>query len=219
MALSLFVGGPGLLPQAPATVLAAPVESAVSAQANRRAPAAQADPAKQPAQSNPYEDPTQCTYRAWELAAKAGHRLPRFYNAENWRQAALDCGMRVEDTLTEHAVGGIAVWSAYTGGTGWAGHVGYVLKVEGNRFLVQERNWIPAADGERWVEWEEGISFIILECPEPARQAEPAEAPSPQPQPASGIGAQPLLPDVPWPRLDLVSAPNLMPGPEILTDC
>ena len=169
--------------------------------------AAAPEPKVQPAPSNPYEDSTQCTYRAWELAANAGHPLPRFYNAENWRQAALDCGMKVEDTLTQNAVGGIAVWSAYTGGTGWAGHVGYVTKVDGNRFLVQDRNWVPATDTERWVEWEEGISFIILEQPTPEPAASKVAEASEQ---APASATPDLTPSAPWMPLDLTSALRML---------
>jgi surface antigen len=130
------------------------------------------------AHTNPYEDPSQCTARAWDLAAGAGHKLPRFGDGNAWRQAAIDHGYQVQDKLTEQSVNSVAVWDSYVGGTFDAGHVAWVTKVDldHGRFYVQERNWSPGADSERWVDWEPGMSFIVFPAPPPAP---PAAAPAP----------------------------------------
>lgn len=124
-------------------------------------------------ESNPYLDPSQCVYLAWELAEQAGHRLPNWGDAAEWRQGAIGSGYRVSDTLSPDAVNSIAVWGPGVGGTSYAGHVGWVLEVDGNRFLVRDRNW-DGYDSRRWVDWEPGISFIILGArPEDLRVVEP----------------------------------------------
>lgn len=135
----------------------------------------QAEHAKSAPESNPYADSTQCTYRAWDLAAKAGHKLPWFAgDAKNWNEGATEHGLKVSDTIDTSVVGSVAVWEAGVDGTGYAGHVGYVVEVKGDKFRVQERNWTPAADGERWVTWQKGISFIKLEEPKPAPSTDSA---------------------------------------------
>ncbi len=149
---------------------------------------------------NPYEDSSQCTYRAWELAAQAGHILPRFYDAGNWAQAAADAGYTVEDKLTADAVNSVAVFAPGAGGASWAGHVAWVTAVDGDRFYIKERNWSAGQDSERWVTWEPGISFIVF----PAAPAAPAPAPTPEPVAAApalsgtldlaGMGPQGLVP-------------------------
>ncbi len=141
-------------------------------------------------ESNPYADSTQCVYRAWDLAAKAGHKLPWFAgNAKDWREGAKKHGLTVVDTIDPSVVNSVAIWDAGVGGAGDAGHVAWVVEVKGNRFRVQERNWIPASDGERWVTWEKGISFIKFDEPQPA-QAEPADAaPAQEASPAQGASA------------------------------
>ncbi len=145
---------------------------------------------------NPYEDSSQCTYRAWELAAQAGHVLPRFYDAANWSQAAADAGYTVQDTLTPNAVNAVAVWASGAGGASWAGHVAWVTAVDGDRFYVKERNWSAGEDTERWVTWEQGISFIVFPSAPPAPAAEPAAAtpPATDSLAIAGIGPQGLIP-------------------------
>lgn len=133
-------------------------------------------------ESNPYADSTQCVYRAWELAAKVGHKLPWFAgDAKDWKEGAIEHGLKVSDTIDPSVVHSVAVWDSGVGGAGSAGHVGWVVEVKGNRFRVQERNWVPATDGERWVTWEKGISFIKLEEPKPA-PTQPANTPPAQGQ-------------------------------------
>ncbi|MDI7276890.1 MAG: CHAP domain-containing protein [Anaerolineae bacterium] len=131
---------------------------------------------------NPYSDRRQCTYRAWELAAEAGHRLPKFGNAANWRQGALDAGYTVSDLLTPECVNSVAVWQRGVGGASWAGHVAWVTEVRGDQFRIQERNWSWARDTERWVTWQKGISFIVFKeeapPPPPAQSEPPATAPA-----------------------------------------
>ncbi len=154
-------------------------------------------------ESNPYSYPSQCTYRAWDLAAEAGHKMPNYGDAADWKQGALDDGLTVSDTLTPDCVGSVAVWAPYVGGTGWAGHVAWVTEVDGNRFHVLERNWIPGADGERWIEWEEGISFIIFPKPEP-EPAPPAEPePESEPEPALLAESEPAPPPEPTPAEEM----------------
>ncbi len=117
---------------------------------------------------NPYIDSSQCVYRAWELAAAAGHPLPQFGNACAWRQGALNCGYTVRDSLGAECVDSVAVWSSSVAPD--YGHVGWVTAVDGNRFYVKDRNWIAGQDYEHWVDWQPGISFITfgssthLEC-------------------------------------------------------
>lgn len=147
-----------------------------------------------PPSSNPYSDPTQCLYRAWDLAAQAGHRLPWFPgNARDWRQGAIRHGYEVVDRIDPSVVHSIAVWGGGVGGASWAGHVGWVVAVDGNRFLVQDRNWIPATDYEHWVTWVPGISFIKLgpapapppkATPPPPTPTPPPPTPTPTPTPA-----------------------------------
>lgn len=170
--------------------------------ANATTQATHADTSSIP-ESNPYADSTQCVYRAWDLAAKAGHKLPWFAgNAKDWREGAIKHGLKVTDTIDPSVVNSVAVWDAGVGGAGDAGHVAWVVEVKGNRFRVQERNWIPASDGERWVTWEKGISFIKFEEPQPA-QTEPANAAPAQEQPpaqgASAAGSGPAAVSDPQP--------------------
>lgn len=163
-------------------------------------PAAAGNPAAQAAppipQSNPYSNPTQCVYGAWLFAAEAGHKLPYFGVAKNWRQAAIDYGYEVVDTIDPSVVHSVAVWGAGVGGVSWAGHVGWVLDVQGDRFLVRDRNWIPARDYEHWVTWQAGISFIKLgepESPEPTPTAAPPTA-TPEPPTPTPTSPPPATP-------------------------
>ncbi len=130
---------------------------------------------------NPYSDRRQCTYRAWELAAEAGHRLPKFGNARNWRQGAIDAGYTVVDELTPECVNSVAVWQSGVGGASWAGHVAWVTEVRGDEFHIKERNWSWGRDTERWVKWQRGISFIVfkVEAPPPAVPAPAPADPTP----------------------------------------
>ncbi len=142
-------------------------------------------------ESNPYADSTQCIYRAWQLAAQAGHKLPWFAgDAKDWKEGAIEHDLPVSDTIDPSVVGSVAVWQPGAGGASWAGHVGWVVEVKDNQFRVQDRNWVPAADDERWVTWEEGISFIKLEAPKP----EPPKAPEPTPAAAPADPAPPAGP-------------------------
>ena len=148
--------------------------------------------------SNPYADSTQCVYRAWELAARAGHKLPWFAgDAKDWREGAMEHGLKVSDTIDPSVVHSVAVWDAGVGGAGYAGHVAWVVEVKGNRFRVQERNWVAGTDTERWVTWEKGISFIKLEEPKPAPAPNPAPAQAapaaPAPAAQGAAPTQPLL--------------------------
>jgi len=145
--------------------------------------------------SNPYADPTQCLYRAWDLAAQAGHKLPWFPgDAKDWRQGALGYGYEVVDTIDPSVVHSVAVWGPGVGGASWAGHVGWVVAVDGDRFLVQDRNWIPATDWEHWVTWVPGISFIKL-------GSKPAPPPTPPPTPAPPTPAPPPPAPTPTPTV------------------
>ncbi|HOQ97854.1 MAG TPA: CHAP domain-containing protein [Anaerolineae bacterium] len=134
-------------------------------------------------ETNPYHNPTQCVYRAWELAAAAGYKLPYFGNAMNWRQGAIDAGYDVIDRVDPSCIYSVIVWGPSVGGVSSLGHVGWVVAVDGNRVLVQDRNWIPATDYEHWVEWVPGISFIRLggieaAQPEPTAAATPTASPT-----------------------------------------
>lgn len=151
---------------------------------NTTTQAAHADAPSVP-ESNPYADPSQCTAGAWDFAAQAGHKLPWFAgDATDWKQGAIEHGLKTSDTLDSSVVHGVAVWEGGVGGTGSAGHVGYVTEVKGDQFHVHERNWnAPGADGDRWVTWEKGISFIKLENPQPSQ---PANATQSNPAPAQG---------------------------------
>ena len=181
-------------------------------------------------ESNPYADSTQCVYRAWELAARAGHKLPWFAgDAKDWREGAIEHGLPVSDTIDPSVVHSVAVWDAGVDGAGYAGHVAWVVEVKGNRFRVQERNWVPATDTERWVTWQKGISFIKLEEPKPAPAANPAPAQAaparePAPAPQAPAAAQLLAPASvqPWqpvqPSADMLRSPlpALMPAAALL---
>jgi surface antigen len=148
-----------------------------------------------PPDSNPYSDPTQCLYRAWDLAAQAGHKLPWFPgDAKDWRQGALSYGYEVVDTIDPSVVHSVAVWGPGVGGASWAGHVGWVVAVDGNQFLVQDRNWIPATDWEHWVTWVPGICFIKL-----GSTPAPPPTPPPTPQPPSPTPAPPTATPTPTP--------------------
>ncbi len=161
ISLGMLLSGAGLIVPPVPTALA---QAAATAGEGGGSAHAQAIP-----DTNPYADPTQCVYGAWQFAAEAGHKLPWFAgNATDWKEGAREHGLEVVDTISPDVVHGIAVWHAGVGGTGSAGHVGFVEQVDGNRFLVKDRNWVPAADDERWVTWEEGISFIVLEKPQQA---------------------------------------------------
>ena len=139
---------------------------------------------------DPYPDSTQCTYRAWQLAAQAGHKLPWFAgDATDWRQGALDDGLRVVDQLDPSVVNSVAVWHAGVGGAGDAGHVAWVTAVQSNQFQVQERNWNnPGADDTRWVQWEPGISFIVFSAqPSDLRVTQPPAIDQPHPHTKEGV--------------------------------
>ena len=165
LSLALFVASLG-----PVAGRERAVHAAATLDASAQASVVSALPeAEEGPQQNPYSYPSQCTYRAWDLAAQAGHRLPKFGDAADWRQGAIDAGYRVRDTLGPDCVGSVAVWRAGAGGASWAGHVAWVTAVDGNRFHVQERNWQPGRDGERWVTWVKGISFITFEEPDPTQ--------------------------------------------------
>jgi surface antigen len=167
LALGMLVARPNL---GPTPVVAARVVAGASAVTVESAIPA----------TNPYYDPSQCVYRAWELAAEHGHTLPDFGDAANWRQAAIDDGYKVSDTLTPDAVDSVAVWGPSVGGAGWAGHVGWVTEVKGDQFHVLERNWV-GGDSDRWVQWQEGISFITFAKPAPVMQATAPAAAAPSP--------------------------------------
>ncbi len=130
-------------------------------------------------EGNPYFDPTQCVYRAWELAVQAGYTLPYFGNAAEWRQGAIDAGYDVVDSIDPSVAVSVAVWGSGVGGASYYGHVGWVVAVEGDQFLVQDRNWIPASDDERWVTWQPGIAFIRLGSPAAAEASPTPAAPTP----------------------------------------
>ncbi len=157
-------------------------------------------------ETNPYSNPTQCVYRAWDLAAQVGHRLPYFGNAALWRQGAIDAGYTVIDTLDASAVHSVAVWGSGVGGASVYGHVGWVVDVRDGEFLVQDRNWIAyGTDDERWVTWEPGISFIVLEgagaaepTPTPSPTPHPTPKPSPTPSPTPEPSPAPSPTPVPW---------------------
>lgn len=98
----------------------------------------------------------QCTsYAAWK-ANEAGLAFSNtmegpneetgiFGNAENWNDNAGDIGFMVE---TSPRVGAIAVWEAYTGGSGSAGHVAWVEAVNGDNTIdISEYNF-NGGDGE-----------------------------------------------------------------------
>ena len=136
-------------------VRAAPVESTAAADTQSIA-------ARIP-ERNPYEDPSQCTYFAWEMAAQAGHRLPDFGDAGEWRAGAIACGYRVIERLSPSAVNSVAVWMPGVGGASPIGHVGWVTAVDGDRFFVKDRNWVPDGENGRWIQWEPGISFITFD--------------------------------------------------------
>ena len=168
-------------------------------------------------ESNPYEDSTQCTYRAWELAAQAGHRLPAFGNAADWRQGAIAAGYEVSDTLTPACVDSVAVWGPGVGGASAYGHVGWVTQVRGDQFLVEDRNWIPATDDTRWVTWQPGMSFITFSHPEPVANAAASAATSdgaggaPQAQPAPAERSRsPQAPAAPAPNATPASAGRML---------
>ena len=142
--------------------------------------------------SNPYDDSTQCTYRAWELAAQAGHKLPWFPgNATDWRQGALNDGLYVVDKLDPSVVNSVAVWHSYVGGAGVYGHVAWVTAVSGDWFQVQERNWFSTgADDTRWVQWQQGISFIIFAQPSDLQLTQPLTIDDPNPQTGQVVNVQ-----------------------------
>jgi len=112
-------------------------------------------------QSNPYGDSCQCTWYAWERAAQAGHKLPHWGDAHCWNDGAGGCsGYSV---TTQPVPNSVAVWEPNKAGALAWGHVGWVIEVSGNRFRVQDRNWIaPCTDGDRWDDAEDGISFITF---------------------------------------------------------
>jgi len=165
--------------------------------------------------SNPYSDPTQCLYRAWDLAAQAGHKLPWFPgDAKDWRQGALSYGYEVVDTIDPSVVHSVAVWGPGVGGASWAGHVGWVVAVQGDQFLVQDRNWIPATDWEHWVTWVPGISFIKLGGePEPPP---PTPPPTPTPPPPTPTPLPPTPTPVP-PTPTPTPTPSGLSGRRVLT--
>lgn len=165
-ALGLLFARPNLgpTPAVAASVVSAAVVTSVDPARN---PQASEEAAQLVPETNPYTDSSQCVYRAWELAAEHGHKMPNLGNAADWKQGAIDAGYTVVEELSPQVVNSVAVWDANVGGTGWAGHVGWVTEVRGDEFHVLERNWTPAADSDRWVKWEPGISFIIFSDPTP----------------------------------------------------
>jgi len=215
LALGVLLSWPDLTVQAGDNGWAALGDSR-QLQQNARAHALPEEP-KVP-ERNPYNR-TQCTYRAWDLAARAGHKLPRFGNAHAWQEKAIEQGYRVSDALSHDAVNSVAVWDSYVGGTFRAGHVAWVTAVSGDKFYVQERNWIGGSDGERWVRWQEGISFITLGDPasEPAGGAVPAPAgeiaaPARPESPGELALALQRLAEESWVRLPAVGGTGLTPG-------
>ncbi len=160
MTVGFIVARPNLGPVAIGRVNAEPADH--SARSAARADKPGKAKGEEGPEFNPYDDPSQCTYLAWELAAQAGHRMPNFGDAADWRAGAIASGYRVIDSLSPSAVDSVAVWGPGVGGASYVGHVGWVTAVDGDRFLVRDRNWF-GFDDERWVPWEPGISFITFD--------------------------------------------------------
>jgi surface antigen len=81
----------------------------------------------------------------------------RWGNAEHWDDAAASIGLAVDGNPAAHSV---AVWNPYVGGTGSAGHVAFVMSVNGDGTItVEEYNWASFAYDQRTIS-PSGLSFI-----------------------------------------------------------
>ncbi len=128
--------------------------------------------------SNPYTAPCQCVHYAWERAAQAGWKLPRWGDGHCWDDGALGCGYTVS---AEAAPGSVAVWESSQAGAWPGGHVAWVDAVEGNRFHVSHMNWgADCTVTEGWFDVVSAISFIWLAA-SPTPTSSPAATPTPVP--------------------------------------
>lgn len=81
-----------------------------------------------------------CTWYAYERRAQLGRPIGSFWgNATSWASYAAAAGFKVDNTPE---VGAIAQWNAFQGGSGYAGHVGIVERInpDGTVF-VSEMNF------------------------------------------------------------------------------
>jgi surface antigen len=89
-----------------------------------------------------------CTnYVAWKLSS-AGVPRPASQqgNAADWAANAAKDGYLVDDVPS---VGSVAQWDAFEGGSGFAGHVAYVEKINADgTILVSEDNWNSDGSGQ-----------------------------------------------------------------------
>lgn len=83
--------------------------------------------------------PGNCTAYAYVRRAQMGNPIGRMWgNGADWLRSARNAG--VSTGLTPRP-GAIAYWGAYQGGSGWAGHVGIVEYVNGDRVTISEMNY------------------------------------------------------------------------------
>ncbi len=108
----------------------------------------------------------ECTsFVAWRLNNDRGIPFTNQYrnpagnwgNAEHWDDAASSVGIGVDGNPS---AGSVAVWNAFVGGTGSAGHVAYVMSVNGDGSInVEEYNWVSFAYDQRTIS-PSGLRFI-----------------------------------------------------------
>lgn len=81
----------------------------------------------------------------------------RWGNAEHWDDAAASIGIGVDGNPTANSV---AVWDPGVGGVGSAGHVAFVMSVNGDGTInVEEYNWVSFAYDQRTIS-PSGLHFI-----------------------------------------------------------
>ena len=108
----------------------------------------------------------ECTsFVAWRLNHDMGIPFSNQYrnpaggwgNADHWADAAASAGIAVDGAPAPRSV---AAWSPYVRGAGWAGHVAFVMSVNGDGTItVEEYNWASYAYDQRTIS-PSGLRFI-----------------------------------------------------------
>lgn len=108
----------------------------------------------------------ECTsFVAWRINNDLGIGFTNQYgnppgnwgNAEHWDDAAVSVGIGVDGNPTANSV---AVWNPGVQGVGSAGHVAYVMSVNGDGSInVEEYNWVSFAYDQRTIS-PAGLNFI-----------------------------------------------------------
>ncbi len=108
----------------------------------------------------------ECTsFVAWRLNNDLGIPFTNQYdnpagnwgNAEHWDDAAASVGIAVDGNPSANSV---AVWNPFVNGVGSAGHVAFVMSVNGDGTInVEEYNWVSFAYDQRTIS-PSGLRFI-----------------------------------------------------------